>query len=311
MNCREFTEQFEVGLDLQNAAKAHLKNCQQCQIFQKEESQLSNMLRTLPKVQAPTNFEFGYKSKLAGARNNHSPSMIWQTLRYILPLSAAAVIFGFVLFNSNLLINNDSPKIAEQNLVKPENPISNQSFANKQIDEKVGIVEANANVGTILDNQEKTEIAQIPESNSIKNQVSKEQKTEIKKVETKKENKKSEKIFSSDVAVEKSNVITPEGLKPNKTIVRSPNNQEATTFSASEILNQLGIETSNENGKLKVNSIRQSSAGENSDVKVGDVVTAIDGQKLSDQTIRTRTVQGKTLTVDRNNQQITIQIKNN
>ena len=108
MNCREFKEQFADGLNLSQTAEKHIEDCRNCSIFHRENLQLTQMFKTLPKVTAPADFEFGFRSKLAAAQLRKPVSPVWQVLRYALPSAAFVLIFGFVIFNSNLFKADDT-----------------------------------------------------------------------------------------------------------------------------------------------------------------------------------------------------------
>ncbi len=64
-------------------------------------------------------------------------------------------------------------------------------------------------------------------------------------------------------------------------------------------MSELGIETVSKNGRWEVKTVKQNSVGERSSVKVGDLIEAIDGEKLTSEPIRAKTVEGKKLTIMR------------
>ncbi len=76
------------------------------------------------------------------------------------------------------------------------------------------------------------------------------------------------------------------------------------------MLSEIGIEIVLEDGKHEVKSVTKNSLAERSGVKVGDVVEAIDGKKISDEPFSGRTIKVKTLTVLRGAKKIEIALSN-
>lgn len=321
MNCKEFKDQFEDGLSLDETAKNHLESCGNCKKFHSEGLQLSQMIRTLPKVEAPKDFEFGFRSKLAQSKLNKPLSPIWQTLRYALPLTAAVLIFGFVFINSNLFSNDQSKQTAEsqqidQKLTPAENFIETKTepedklIADKtdeidktEVDDKVKITKQ---VEIRKEGQILPELAGSKQKVIVEKEADKEK---ILSIDNKPEDT-TEKILNVDSTLNVTKTINPPGTDSTESIENKQVQQEAKTFTAKDILTQLGINTSDENGQLMVNSVTKSSSGESSGVKVGDIVTAIDGQDVSGRTLSVRSIQGKILRIKRDGQILNITIKN-
>ena len=320
MNCRDFKEQFEDNLDLGKPAKAHLESCVDCQLFQRESLQLSQMISSLPKVEAPKDFEFGFKAKLAQSKLKKPLSPFWQTLRYLLPLTAAALIFGFVFVNSNIFAPTQTQQIAEkkQNVEQKETPTNEDSIdeTSKPSDE---LVTENSDKSNQESTSDKVEKKDLPQEKKPALEVAENKPKTIEKKDSEKDKilsrdirpeTGSSKLFDKDSAVTAPKIVNPRGINSNKKITKQMS-QTATSFTAKEVLSQLGIETKNKNGRLTVDSVRQNSAGANSGVKIGDIVTAIDGQTLTAKPLQNRTVQGKTLKVQRDEIDLIIKIRNN
>ncbi len=328
MNCREFTNQFDSGSVLSHLANEHLESCENCQTFHIEETQLSQMINSLPKVEAPKNFEFGFRSKLAELKLSKPISPTWQILRYALPFTAVALIFGFVVVNSSLfesapknlqLADKFAPEIKESSI----NKVSDE---NVESDEKLFAENDDKKPEEKSDDKKPSEKNETIVVDKIKSTEDKSVSGEITENKPQSEPKKDvgEEIFSRDVgpkavkpeiltkdrALREEKSINPPGID-NKNDVKNPKLQSnAKSFSASEILSQLGIGTVKANGNLRVISIRTNSAGETSGVRKGDVVTAIDGESLSDISLRKRAIKGKTLKILRRSKPMTINIRN-
>jgi hypothetical protein len=318
MNCQECKNQIEDGSDLSRAANDHLQACQGCQNFHIEHRQLSQMMTSLPQVKAPKDFEFGVKAKLAESKSDKTLSPVWQALRYILPLSVAGLIFAFAAFNSNLFNSREpsSPIVKSEETIEKKNQNSTNSFEQKEKsgDELVAIA-ADAKVnedstnsdGQIPDKkteQTETDIASSKTETRLKPESNKDQ---VLSIDIKREK---ELPKSKDSASTSSDIINPRGSNVDDKINNLRVNKNSKLFTASDILSPLGISTINEDGKLRVTSLRDNSLGKNSGVKVGDVIIAIDGQVLSSNPIKTGIVEGNILRVRRNGQEIVIAIRN-
>ena len=139
MNCKDFQNQFEVGSNLSDEAKTHLGRCENCRIFEREEINLTQIIQNLPKVEAPEDFGFRLNSYITKTEKVKRPlPAVWQTLRFALPLSAAVLIFGFVILNSNLFIseNHNQAAITENN-----NPELKENFEKDLSKKKVNLQE--------------------------------------------------------------------------------------------------------------------------------------------------------------------------
>ncbi len=321
MNCREFKNQFEDGLSLNMQAENHLENCVECRSFHSENLQLSQMFQTLPKVEAPKDFEFGFRSKLANAELRKPLSPIWQTLRYLLP-AAAVLILGFVIVNSNLFSTENNQQVAGNNEVIEKSDVT----AEEKVSQTQTLVKEESNTATALENTDEEPSEDLAKSET--NRILKNNLPVVAGNTQKQKNSKkadNQKIFIKDFqpelnmsgilvrdnAVTQSEQINPLGINPDKKIYDPQVNIEKKTFTADEILLSLGIKTTNENDNLRVNSVVKNSVGETSGVINDDLITAIDDQKVSDKQSTKGFVQGKTLKIQRGENQMIIAIKSN
>ncbi len=312
MNCQEFKSQFEDGLNLSHAAKIHQSTCKECGLFQSEELQLTEMIRSLPKVKAPNDFEFGFRSKLAKAEASKPFSPIWKFLRFAMPLTAAGLILGFVIFSSNIFKSENAPQLAEkpkieEKSVEPKNdltPTGNLVAEEANNDsEKVEV----KTVEAVIKNQKENTPSEITVNNSKASVKKDPVKDEIRTLDSR-HDKDSTQTLESTLGIEK--VIRPPGIDPDKVIDSPRMPLETKAFTAKEILSELGIETNDANGSLKVSGIRKNSAGEVSGIKIGDIVTAIDGQTITDKPLQKGSIQGKTLKIQRDERELDITIRN-
>ncbi len=98
MNCREFLIVFEERSGLTEAATLHLKDCSGCQKTSREQTLVWQMIEDLPRVDAPKNFDFRVKARIADAKPTNFQPRFFPVLRYVLPLSLAVLILGFFGF---------------------------------------------------------------------------------------------------------------------------------------------------------------------------------------------------------------------
>ena len=328
MNCREFKEQFTDGLNLDQAAEKHVEKCGGCKIFHKENFQLTQMFRSLPKVEAPQDFEFGFRSKLAQSQLKKPVSPIWQILRFVLPSAAFVLIFGFVIFNSNLFEAGNTEQIARTE--SPAAIVENDGAANSFVAENIGQNNAETN-----DPQESNEIAgfgeettetaisepQVPVKETQKPAAEKLPVQEIattqKPAVTKKpddeeiisqDTVEESEIQSVDSALSQSRIKNPINVEPERNI--EPGNIETTkkTLSSRESLSRVGISTSNANGGLLVTSVRPGSSAQNAGVQLKDIILEINGRKVSNQRLEENSL--RTLTILRDGKQIRIAVSN-
>lgn len=311
MNCREFLFEFEDRNALSETATLHLNSCPGCQKTSREQAQVWQMIDGLSRVEAPKNFDFHLKARIANASASDFKPRFLPVLRYVLPLGAIVLVFSLIVFNT-LFLNDKTgvPQVAESsvpvslekentpnqisigqadlanNLQTPanENPVSINSDAGKQ--PKQSIIK-----------REETEFAAVKSPKNVPASA-------IPKASQ--ENFTGSRDFSSTTAPEK----LPKGLNANKKIDPAPNVSGVKTITTAQVLSELGIETVLENGKRMVRAVRQNSLGEMSGVKNGDIIEAIDGKKLTDEFASGKKIEGKTLTVTRGTEKVEVPLRN-
>jgi len=300
MNCRDFLFEFEDRNALTEAATLHLNNCLNCRKTSAEQTQVWQMIDGLRRVDAPKDFDFHLKARIAKASANDFKPRYLPVLRYVLPLSVIVLIFTLIVFNTVFLNDkNTVPQVAETNFptaIEQENTfaqIPNEQFEVTNNYQNPNV--ENPAVATSNPDKQSQDVA-IPKKETEFAAVRQTKKTL---------NGASQKSIkdnftgSIDSSLTNSTEKLPEGLNPNQKIEVVPNVSGVKFFTAAEILLELGIETVLENGKRVVKSVRQKSVGETSNIKNGDVIEAIDGKKLTDEPTPGEKIEGKTLTVTR------------
>jgi hypothetical protein len=305
MNCRDFLTEFEERERLTEAATLHLNDCPDCKKTSREQTRVWQIIDVLPRVEAPNNFDFRVKARIANAKQADSQPRFFPALRYVMPLGVIVLFLGILAFNANYFLGDSAPQVAVNvppALIETETTASNSSTTNQIIlptdeDESLAISQSNANAVAVKDTQE----TQIPAVNSKKTQ----------RTETPKKNTEEiDGIGSRDITVSQPKVTVPPEFDPNRRIEIMPNADDTKSFAAEEILPFLGIEGVLKNGRWQVKAVKQNSLAKHSGVEIGDVIEAIDGKRISDEPMRFKTVVVKNLTVSRGAKKIEIPLKN-
>ena len=306
MNCRDFITEFEERERLTEAATLHLNDCPDCKKTSGKQTRVWQMIDVLPRVDAPVNFDFRVKARIANSKSTDFQARFFPVLRYVMPLGIIILLLGIIAFNANYFSgDNAAPQIAKfvpPTSIEKETTASNPSFTNRNIlpvvgNENLVASQSNANAVFVKGTQER-QIAKVDSK--------KKQRTET----LKKKTEENDGMMSRDSTLSKAKVTLPPGLDSNRRIEIAPNPGNTKSFTAEEILPFLGIETVLQNENRTVKSIKQNSLAGRSDVKVGDVIEAIDGKKISGEPFSGRTIEVKTLTVLRGAKKIEIALPN-
>lgn len=313
MNCRNFTAEFEERGRLSESAQIHLNDCPDCRKFSGEQTRVWQMIDGLRRMDAPKNFDFLVRARIANAKPEKFQSKFLPVLRYVLPVSLVVLVLGIFAFNTTFFLGgSDAPQVAEINPATPivaekqvENPAASEqpvavvsNSAQSFTDEKLIAAVSNQNTETVKVTPE----AQFISAKSANNLSPKPRRT------TPKNNFNGGSRTSASTSAP---VLTPENLNANKTVENLPDDgSQNTMIAGEEIWAFLGIEIVRENGKRTVKAVKQNSYADRSGVKTGDVIEAIDGAKLSAKPIRTKKIEVKKLKVVRGAETIEITLQN-
>ena len=313
MKCRDFINEFEERGALSDTAARHLSDCLGCQKTSRLQSGLWRVIGEFKQVDAPQDFNFRVKARIANAKpkNNHSP--LFPILRYVLPFSAIVLILTFVVFNEIYsLSDKTAPPIAESDnklLKQKEDSASptNSLTARQTVEDSRFLEVAQPAINNQVAQPFKTK--KKSETYEDKNQYAAVKNVKKPQIKTALDN---EKGFdgSHDNASSASRNLTPKGLNPTKTVEPLPNAGSANPVTVEQILSELGIEIALENGRRQVKKIKSNSVAERSAVKVGDLIEAIDGVKLTSEPVRSKTIEGKKLVILRGAEKIEILLHN-
>lgn len=314
MNCRDFLSEFEERAALTETATLHLNDCAGCKKASGEQTRLWQMIETLPTVEAPNDFDFRLKARIANRKPQKYQPRFAPALRYALPSVAAVFVLALVAFYSLSSTNNTTtaPPVAHNSApaqIKKESVPVNSSARET---DAASASESAADGESIADFP--IRMRQPKEANLF---TGKKKFVAVKNEQTwsaarRKDAAKTDFGASRDSASTSARVIVPPKIvgadKTLRTAAPDAGNQNSAT--AEQILSRLDMETVVENGNRKVQSLKQNGIAARSGVKTGDVVEAIDGRELSAEPTGVKPIEGKTLTVRRGAAKIQITLRN-
>lgn len=280
------------------------------EILSGDDAKIRDLLGDLRRVEAPNDFDFRVRARIAQNSPRDIRPRFLPVLRYVLPLAAVLVICAGFLFNSfhygNLASDSivavaNTPTPGNQNQSTQTNSVNNNSeVALLPASEKIAAPSA----PVIARNNKTASAPNVARQLADKNFAAKSA------AQISRENFASGTGGGtrSSALTPPKRVITPPGISLDKTIGDAANFVKTKSLTAREILLQLGIEASYGNEGWKVLSVQENSPAKRSDIKLGDSVEAIDGEKLTDKPLPTRTIEGRKLTVLRGGRSIEISL---
>ena len=120
MNCKDFLKEFEERKPLTEAASAHVGNCKDCKKTNEEQTRVWKMIETFEAVDAPKDFDFRVKARIANAKLSDYERRFLPALRYVFPLSAAILIFAVLFFNGIRFGGVESVPQTAENFSQPK-----------------------------------------------------------------------------------------------------------------------------------------------------------------------------------------------
>lgn len=313
MNCRDFIKEFEERNPLTEPATLHLNDCADCRKTNALQTQVWQAIDGFKPVAAPNDFNFRVKARIAKSKPGDFQPGFSPVLRYVLPLGLFGLIFAFVLFNGVYSLDDESVQVAAGNsqpakkeILPPNSSAAESAVAVIEPLKVEQTIAGNPKAPlsedkTVLRNYEgDTRFIAAKPANAVK-------KSAVKSV---KEDDKNSGGSQLNALRPLPKVFTPKGIPSNPAVENQSNFERVTSITPEQILSELGIESAAENGRRQVKKIKPNSVAERSGVRVGDVIEAIDGEKLTSEPIRAKTVEGKKLTVARGTEKIEILLSN-
>ncbi len=273
MNCREFLIEFEDRGALSEPAVLHLTICTDCKKLSERQTQIWQMIDRFAQVNAPKDFDFRVKARIANAQTTDFQPRFLPVLRYVLPVAVVVALVGLIAFNtsyfSNRNVNNlsvaekNNPATVQNNAPSINNPIDQTAFTPTEIAQKPTEETAPETIQPPLNNRPpRNETAELSPKQRQKNNNS----------------NNDEFAGTHDSGVSSGNTRTPKGIGSNSKsgiiLPKSPDEAMILSFDS-------GIETVSENGKRTVKSIKLNSVGARSGIKIGDVIEKVEGDSIT------------------------------
>lgn len=299
MNCQELQEIIQSGGSLDEASAAHLENCGGCRTFADRDAALSDMFASLPSKDAPVDFDFGVRARIAAEKEPRS--WVWAALRFGVPSAAMALIVGLAVLNSSLFNSGGGSTGKGMEIVG--DPAERPVFKIEEVKQDPNgerVTEAGGS-----DAAGETAPVREPGANA-KEPAELVRRPSRDEPGPGRDQKPSPEIRSIDQGVEEPKVINPPGLDPDREIT-PPVADEQTTFTFIEILSALGVSAAWEDGGLIVSDVAARSTGQRSGLRKGDRILAIDGVAVSQNPVR-GAVSGSSILISRSGRRMLISI---
>jgi len=268
------------------------------EILSADEQKLREMCCSLKKIDAPNDFDFKLKARIANTNPRDFQPRFGFAVRYAMPALALIFVLGLLFaYSGGFWSSNDGKTIAESS-IGTTNPASPQNSAvssftapEQKTDENSAVLPANQ------------ESPKTPEKAQVAETILRTPKKDPR--ENKKDFNGGSKDFGFTRDIPKQPSFNSNSVLPNPQM-----DEKFVPMSVRDVLIINGIDADLENGKWTVKSVRANSLAESSGIKENDIIEAIDSQSLSAETVFNKTVNGKILTVTRNGLKSQIKLQN-
>jgi|GEM_PF-774546 len=262
---------------------------------------ITRVLSALPHVDAPSDFDFGVKAKIA--RRQQSSVTGWfarmpAAMLYAVPLVMVLLLGTYTFF---LLAESSSPEI--QVASQPETPVSESTAQQPASAPAERTAAQERSVGS-------TEVVSAPKSAT---QVSSSQ-TNVRGVSGSAASRNTSHQRgggSYDMSSGQPRPIYPHGSAPRNAFPQPVNPQSSAGLTVGDVLSPIGIKTVFENGEYRVTVVEDKSLAKKSGIATGDVVTAIDNHQLTQKSNFKGKIAADQLTVKRGVQTLKIKLQAN
>jgi membrane-associated protease RseP (regulator of RpoE activity) len=258
---------------------------EELQIIDADDRKVAALLRTLPRVEAPANFEFRVKAGIAKASPLSSAAVTFLKTAAPLALILVVVTFGILYYQEPNGTTVDPDRVASSGPVIPP---------------------ARTEAAPLSSPPAMGPAPEIASGQPV--QASTERHRAVPKARTAGSDSNSRAQGGSvDRIIHPANVIMPPGFES-----ANPQNRNANTTSTDvpvrEVLEILGLTTDFSGDGWKVRSVAANSIAARSDVKAGDVIEAVDGQPVKKETKLKSSA--KTFTVRRDGKSVDLTLRN-
>jgi hypothetical protein len=271
------------------------------------DKRIREIIGSLQKIDAPKDFDFQLKSKIANTKTRRGNWTFWRYFAVGIPTFACMALVAFFAFNRDIAPpQNNVAGVKEQH--KTESIQANEVKPPEVVPEVAVAVNTTQETPSVKKSSQIIEPKIVDDKVIAKSGKPKTSELESKKVLRKKSVVKDDFIGQNiSASTDIQEPILPKGL--NGTSANLKINETDTVFEIESLLKDLGIETSDENGKLKVKSVRKNSSAERSGVKNDDVIDAIDNQKIAPKVTRKKSFDAKSINITRDGKSLELKLQ--
>lgn len=272
------------------------------EILSVDDEKLRQMCKGLKKINAPKNFDFHLKARIANANpEDFQTASLIPFLRYLLPFSVVVLLAVFVGFNIFLTSKNNEElaKTVQPQQLQEMPIISPQVASNPTVTANYSPTPANFVV---------TEDKTTATANTGKRAASSDASvSQNGKKEVLPKYKDDDKTLSRDMASGTGEILTPNGItlsEINKPTVFTAKSAD----SIKQIFDFIGITAVLESEKWKVTAVDGNNMAARAGIKVGDQIEAIDGHKLGGATVTNQSFNVKVIQIIRDGKNISLEM---
>jgi len=257
------------------------------EILDTDDAKVAQLLAGLKRVEAPANFEFRLKARLANAAPPvRGFGLVPSFVKYAAPVALVAAVSSVLFLNSSNAPESTvstagvAPQISVSEVVKPA-----ASFA------PTTAVEPEATVPVIAANPNRHS-AKVRQALAPAVREPKEQdRSEVK-------------------GVKEARIIASRGIDPNTQVLPvAPQPESKSLLPASDVLRWLGVDSVYEGG-WKVRAIKTNSPADQAGVKAGDILESIDDKQLGKDAMFKSGNIGKVIKVKRDGKSVELTLAN-
>ncbi|REJ77666.1 MAG: hypothetical protein DWQ47_14950 [Acidobacteria bacterium] len=290
MKCNQVREYLRFGGKPGADVRQHIGECDGCSEAFNREKRLSRLIRSMPVVEPPGDFDSVLREKIESRRSS-SGFGHWLTPSVLVPVAAGAAILLVVAFAFNSFLSSYSDTRGKSVATESSPP---------QTSESPRAIESTGSEAPLGDTvaQSEQNVAEGPSDD----------RTDQGSRDTVPRDEKEDEVpggGSIDFGARPADSTDPDWVGRPETDPSGPPSRE---FSPAEILSELGIEAKFSGSVWKVITVRPGSIGARTGVKTGDVVKAIDGRELG-RSVGGAVAAGRRLTIVRNGREMTIPIR--
>lgn len=259
-----------------------------------DEEKISKLLGELNNISAPNDFEYRVKARIAKGRPITGIRGYFTVLKYGLPAAAMALIVAVVAIQVNFMYDTDAvPPVA-----------MDSSISRAKVKEAIEPVE----VASVVEKTEETEPAvetAVIEAPTIRA----ERVSNNRSIEQKRRRPAQGGSYDATLSSPR-NTILPPGIQNVPTAAPTAENPlEGEPIAVSDVLGQIGIDAKQSAGIWTAAAVKDGSLAENSGVKKGDIIQAIDDHQLKNVKEFTGGFSGKKITVVRDGKAVTFELR--